>query len=135
MRSNTSSRLLNHSRKGIDFLIYLSGGYVYEHSLFFCAFIIRGDGFRWRKHISGIQLLDFGHYKHYMRYNVVSQHFALFYSALQRTTLHYIIFSIERIYYIIGNSSFVVEWVAEDNTLIFSIVVLVAQIYYKNRSL
>ena len=70
-----------------------------------------------------------------MRYNVVSQHFALFYSALQRTTLHYIIFSIERIYYIIGNSSFVVEWVAEDNTLIFSIVVLVAQIYYKNRSL
>ena len=99
------------------------------------CFHFRGYGFRWRKHISGIQLHDFVHYKHYMRYNVVSQYFTLNYSALQRTTLHYIIFSIERLYYIIGNSSFVVEWVAEDNTLIFSIVVLVAQIYYKNRSL
>lgn len=43
-------------------------------------------GFRWRKHISSIQLLDFGHYKRYMRYNVVTQHFAIYYKALQRTT-------------------------------------------------
>lgn len=72
---------------------------------------------------------------HYMRYNVVSQHCTLFYSALQHTTLHYIIFSIERIYYIIGVSSFVAEWAAEAKPLISSVVVLVAQICYKNTSL
>ena len=70
-----------------------------------------------------------------MRYNVVSQHFALYYNALQRTTRHYILFFNSIKHYNIRVFSFVAEVPTLSNVLSISIVVLVVRIFYENTPL